>query len=206
MQEYKGYMVREGTMDRYIIDELASYRHLKLEPDDIVLDVGANIGSFAKYASTKAERVFAIEPHPENYELLLTNAPNCACIHGAVVHSTIDGFTTLYVNGGINKGLHSTVPTRGRTEIAVPAVTWTNLLEIYRPSKIKIDCEGAEYYFLFPKLLPEWVKGVIIEYNLTRRGEQQQAQIMHEDFYAWKCVKQPRFGTKAWATMACYER
>ena len=38
-----------------------------------VIDVGANIGVFTLYAAATGGRVYAYEPMPENYELLLRN-------------------------------------------------------------------------------------------------------------------------------------
>lgn len=50
--------------DQYtaIIDSIKDYRIDLIHPDDIVLDVGANIGGFALRASLRSNHVYALEP------------------------------------------------------------------------------------------------------------------------------------------------
>lgn len=205
-ETYKGFTVRPGTLDDYVVNEISSYRHMPIGAGDCVLDVGANIGSFARTAAAAGASVIAFEPDPENFALLQINAPGVLAFNAAVGKEA--GSLTLYQNTGKNKGLHSTIPTRGRTTINVPAYQWSGLLKEFKPNKIKVDCEGAEYQFLVPAELPKFVTHFILEYNLSRRGEQDHAQRTHAEFLAagWACKKQPRFGTKAWATLAYYER
>jgi FkbM family methyltransferase len=205
--DYKGYQIRPGTMDDYVVNELRTYRHLPLVEDDRVLDVGANIGVFTKYAVQQGALVLAIEPDPDNFALLEKNAGNAMLCRAAVVRSAKPE-VTLYINKGKNKGLHSTIPTRGRDEITVPAVNWNNILTSFQPTKIKIDCEGAEYDWLAPKELPACVEGVILEYNLTRKYERAAAARVHQEFVdaGFTCTRSPTLDTRAWATLACYIR
>jgi FkbM family methyltransferase len=209
--KHKDFFVRPGTLDYYVVDEIASYKPFldRLIPRDVVMDIGANIGTISRTAQRFVDApVIAIEPDPANIQLLRENAPKALIIPGAVVE---DGYqkeeVNLYQNLGKNKGLHSTVPTRGRSIIRVHPFCIGDLLSLHKPTAVKIDCEGAEYSFLVPTCMPG-VNLVMIEYNLSRRGEQDKAKTMHGRFigHGWTCVKQPRLGTKAWATMACYER
>ncbi|MFO0448608.1 MAG: FkbM family methyltransferase [Pseudomonadota bacterium] len=205
---YKGYIVREGTLDSYVVDELRTYRMLTLYPHDIVLDVGGNIGSFAKYAAGICHSVVSVEPSPDNFALLEINSPRSLNINAAVVGDNMTQNVFLYENRGKNKGLHSTVPTRGRDVVTVPAVEFAKLLHDYTPTKLKVDCEGAEYSFVVPGELPESVKAVAIEYNLTRKHERGAASAMHQKFLesGFACLKFPTLHTKAWATLSFYER
>lgn len=207
---HRGFTVRPDTLDSYVVNELTTYRHMPIVAGDCVLDVGGNIGSFAALAiKCGAEKVVSVEPDEENLALLRVNAPEAQIIHAAVVGpDTTADHVLLYKNIGKNKGLHSTVPTRGRDTVTVPAVQWQTLLSGVHPNKIKIDCEGAEYAFLRPAQLPAHVTDLIMEYNLSRRGEQEKANHTHQQFLqsGWHCTKPPRFGTKAWATLACYTR
>lgn len=212
LQIYRGVYVRPGTMDEYIVREVKSaYKLLDLQPGDRVLDIGANIGAFTKLAMEIGCHVCAIEPDPENFKILWRNIMNteqgdCAPIESAV---TIDGRpVTLYVNKGTNKGLHSTVPTLGRDKVRVHSIPVAQPLLEFEPTKIKIDCEGAEYEFLHVIVHSHGVKRVAVEYNLSRKHEQQAARVAHELFLSqqWVCLREPRFGTKAWATMAVYSK
>ena len=206
LEEYKGYKIRPGTLDKYVVNELTGYRHMPVLPGDIVMDIGANIGVYAKHAASKGAGVICIEPDPENFQLLTLNCPTVFTILGAVTAHA--GATALYKNVGMNKGMHSVIPTRGREMIEVAGFSFTGLLECHTPNKLKIDCEGAEYEFLKPAELPDAVKWVIIELHLSRKDQHEQAVKMHADFLAagFAVIKPPRFGTKAWATLACYER
>ena len=46
------------------------YYPLKISRDDVVLDVGANIGIFTCRTSKRANEVISIEPDPSNFEVL----------------------------------------------------------------------------------------------------------------------------------------
>jgi len=55
------------------IYEWRVYDYLKLSSSSIVIDIGAHIGLFAVKVARKVKKVVAIEPHPENFKLLLAN-------------------------------------------------------------------------------------------------------------------------------------
>jgi FkbM family methyltransferase len=210
--EYKGYQIRPDTMDKYVVDELRSYRGVDIEPGSTVLDIGANIGVFSKWAAGQgAGLVIAVEPDAENFQLLQTNtAPwDVATFQAAVVRNSHATPTVpLYLATGPNKGNHITgAAVRGRPHVDVPTISWSELLE-RKPSVIKIDCEGAEYEFLDPTLIPECTDEVIMEYHLNRKGQREAATRLHTEFMnlGWTCVKIPRLGTGAWHTMAHYVR
>jgi tRNA G37 N-methylase Trm5 len=61
------YWVFEGI---FFADE---YYPVHLKEDDVVLDVGANIGAFTIRVARKVKRVIAIESEPQNFRLLLEN-------------------------------------------------------------------------------------------------------------------------------------
>jgi len=61
------YWVFEGV---FFADE---YWPLKLSKSNIILDVGANIGAFTLNVAPKVKHVIAIEPEPNNFEMLKRN-------------------------------------------------------------------------------------------------------------------------------------
>ncbi len=72
------FKVRRGTWDEGIVHEVVdgnSYSALlnEIEPGTICLDVGAHIGSFTVLAASRGARVYAFEPRPGNYDLLVEN-------------------------------------------------------------------------------------------------------------------------------------
>lgn len=126
---------------------------------DIIVDVGANIGTFALSAARFATdgRVIAIEPFPDNLVLLRENvirnhAGNIEILSGAI--GPKNGVTKLYLAG--DNGMHSLKFDRGLGHISVATVTLQHIFKRYNVARcnfLKIDCEGAEFDFL-PSLEP----------------------------------------------------
>ena len=131
--------------------ERAEERFLKsyLRPGDVVVDVGANIGTETLTASAlvgETGRVFAIEPQPRIFSFLQQNIAlngftNVVPLQFAV--SDVEGVVTLA------EGLLDTsnmVVAGGGQE--VPARPLDRILEPYAPARVdllKIDVEGFEY-------------------------------------------------------------
>ena len=140
--------VRENTLDEYIFAEIRSaYKDLEIKEGDVVLDLGANIGAFAKQAAEKGAIVHCYEPEPNNFTLLQLNSPNTKNYKKAVVGKQ-NGNIKLFINSKRNKGIHMIRPVNGRENIEVETVSFSNLINEIKPNKIKIDVEGAEYGFL----------------------------------------------------------
>jgi FkbM family methyltransferase len=210
--EYKGLTIRENTLDKMVVDEVRQYYSLGIVPNATVLDIGANIGAVSRYAANIGARVIAVEPDPENFALLTRNTahfPHVTRIQAAVVHDRSDAAPIiLYKNTKTNMGAHSIIPTRGREQILVPTVEFRDLLTNYQPMKIKVDCEGAEYEFLIPSLLPSCVRAVMVELHLTKPGQRERAVDMNIAFLTqgWTYRREPKLDNKAWYTLASYWR
>lgn len=130
-------------------------KYYEFKPGDVVVDIGAHVGFFTEWVLPKigfTGNVIAIEPHPRNYDELVTRTaeyPNVHRIKAAA--SSKDDAGILYVNSH-NSGAHSlsdgidtnhylyNLPVRciniGRYLSLSPYST--NL------SFVKIDTEGAE--------------------------------------------------------------
>jgi len=90
------YKVRAGTYDRKIIDELFIRKTYTREDfgigeDDLVVDVGAHIGTFTIMASRLARKgkVYAFEPMPENFALLKDNVEINAAHNVVVINKAV---------------------------------------------------------------------------------------------------------------------
>lgn len=128
---------------------------LRLQPGDVVLDIGANIGWYSLVLSTRAPEgvdIFAFEPHPENLELLRENVRRNAA--GAInvvpcAVSDVPGEQDLYVYDGANTGRHSMLPINQGERIRIKTVTLDSFWEERKlgqrtPRFIKVDIEGYE--------------------------------------------------------------
>lgn len=126
---------------------------IKLEPNDVVIDVGANVGMFSIFINKRFGcKIIAFEPVRENYEnfkrnILLNglNPENFEIHNVAVSHKQGEkikigiqewnyGGSSVYFNNNSNFQVCETV----------------NLLDYISPDckYLKLDCEGAEYDIL----------------------------------------------------------
>ena len=129
-----------------------------VRPDDVVIDIGAHWGYFTLLASTlctESGKVYAFEPHPDNFSLLTRNIErnhrsNVVAVQRAV--SDREGAALLF-DGGASMG-HSLKPTlassgqgdSGHAPISVSSVTLDDYFagDSVQPRLIKMDIEGAE--------------------------------------------------------------
>jgi FkbM family methyltransferase len=177
---YKGIQIRDNYMDKYIVDEMdkgGDYDYIFSKcKDAVVLDIGANLGAFSKRALEHgARKVISVEPERANFKLLFLNLDNDVgntILINKAVSTVSDEVITLYVNSGNNKGLHTIMPdwlTSSRpdcVEQKVTTISIDKLLDIYRPSVLKIDIEGAENIIIDTlRNLPSYVEHVAIEFD-----------------------------------------
>ena len=150
---------------------IKEYEHLPIK-DKVLLDVGGNIGAFAVRAAMEGcKKVITYEPHPENFTCLSYNTyPWAEVIHPvrAALVTTRSGEIPLYITNERTLGSCSIEEFRGRSKIMVPAVNFGDVLDLYKPDGIKMDCEGAEWKLLNVPL-PDCVKDVAAELHFTKK-------------------------------------
>jgi FkbM family methyltransferase len=137
---------------------------VSIGPGDTVLDVGANIGSFAVLAGSlvaPAGRVLAFEPVAETFARLegnvrLNGLDNVECRRAAV--DARDGTMTL--NIGLKSAMasaHLGVEDGDVRSQEVPSVTLGRVLDEHKVDRVrllKLDCEGSEHG-IFETMTPE---------------------------------------------------
>lgn len=104
-----------------------------LAKDDVVLDIGANIGGFTIYAAKRVKKVFAIEPIKAKElqaNIELNNLHNVEVIEGALAAKS----SPVLISWGHQKK-------------EVPGYTFQEIIEKTGSIDfLKCDCEGAEWY------------------------------------------------------------
>jgi FkbM family methyltransferase len=145
----------------------------EIGPDDLVIDVGANIGTFSVGAARAAVNgwVLAYEPEPENFALLRRNLDRNRCrnvtpVRAAVADAT--GTRTLRVNADSSGG-HA-LRSDGEPGLTVASVSLKAIFDEYRVERcdyLKLDCEGAEYEILYglPADYFRRVRRIALEYH-----------------------------------------
>ena len=123
---------------------------LSFNEPPVVLDLGANIGAFARWAREKwpSCTLHCFEPHPSNYALLFRTA---AILGGNINLSpwaVLDSDTKMPLYPGeFNCGEHSLAhdPKCGRTPIMVEVI---DAVRLPLAEVVKVDTEGAEWAIL----------------------------------------------------------
>jgi len=162
---------RKGTLDTFVVNEQdGEYGTINSFVGKTVMDIGANIGAFSRYAIARgAKSVIAFEPDPDNYKMLLLNTVNVpvACNNLAVVADEDPEELELYIASGKNKGQHTLRKTRGRKTVKVKTVKLSPLLDCIRPDILKVDVEGYEHK-LFSEDLLFWPDELVMEIHLHK--------------------------------------
>lgn len=112
----------------------------------VVIDIGANIGTFAMYAGQFAEKVYAIEPEPHNLEALKNNIDingmNDKVIPIPFGISNFKGTAVIHDSGG-----GSSIKDDGAFGAEIEIMTLDNFFSLYEIDSVdvlKIDVEGSE--------------------------------------------------------------
>lgn len=134
-----------------------------VEKNNIVVDIGANIGYYTLLMALNQAKVFSYEPEPKNFKLLQKNvnlnnfSSNVKLYNKAV--SNYNGFSKLFLVEGA-PGMHTLSNNRFDSNSIDVEVTKLNLDKI---DFAKIDVEGHELHVLEGmKILPT---KILIEFN-----------------------------------------
>lgn len=130
--------------------EMAFVLHL-LRPNELFLDVGANVGSYTVLAAGAAKaRVIAVEPIPSTFDALRRNVAvnaldgrvDCHRLGLSDTHGTLRFTSTLdTVNHVLSDG-------EDAPSVDVPVTRMNDLVGDEAPTLIKIDVEGHEHAVL----------------------------------------------------------
>ncbi len=165
-----------------IWEEKCYTKEYTIKNDDIVVDIGANVGIFSILAATFGATVYAFEPNPESFNILKKNIDEnnfndkIKIFNYAV--SDFDGFINLqipisdiiYTLGSattsniLKNELYANHGIKFKS-IKSEAITLNSILENYigigkKINFLKVDCEGAEYS-IFNGLKIENAKNII---------------------------------------------
>lgn len=145
-QEYNRFRNLMGEKD--VIEDILD----EVESDDIVFDVGANVGTYTCFLAKRLSRdqVIAVEPHPINISALRSNLElnktDARIVDQALSDS--NGSAELAVRSEeAGEGQHSLATADQEDTIEVDQITGDNLLTevgLPTPTLMKIDVEGAE--------------------------------------------------------------
>ena len=175
--------------------QLAGY---EIAEDDIVIDIGGNVGAFAVHAARQARRgrVIVLEPVQDNLQLLARNVvrnhlDNITVRHAALVsqRKPVRIYLSNHGSGG-----HSVVAALVQPDARFEEVEGLTLPDLFREYELtgcdllKMDCEGAEYQILqsLPASVAQRIRRLVMEYHtLPDRDKQEQAGELIEQLIEW---------------------
>ncbi len=160
-----------------VVNEEYAPAGYEISNDDLVIDVGGNIGSFALYAASKARhgRIVSLEPILDNFRLLVRNVrqnrfENIITKRAALVarRAPVRVYLSTYGEGG-----HSVRPDlaqQSRDYEEVDGITLEDVMEDFQLPHcdfLKLDCEGAEFEILqqINPAVCHRVKKLVVEYH-----------------------------------------
>lgn len=165
---------RENSIDKEVIDEIFDNDiYLQRVPEyrpkasDVIIDIGAHIGTFSMKMSPKVSKVFAFEASRETFELLKKNVEanhldNVKVYHCAVAKST--GTAILYHDLELGNWGHSITAELSSSSEQVPSISLNDFIEqeqLMKIDYIKFNCEGAEFDIIH-NTKPEYLKRVSV--------------------------------------------
>lgn len=137
-------------------------KDITFSPGDVVVDIGANVGSVSIMLAKKFPfiKVYSYEAHPINYKNLLKNieandVKNIMAFNYAVYSD--DGYllemnlnidNTGASNSFVNVEMYPNLYKTEHSHIEVPTISLDTIISSHDITKIKflkIDCEGAEF-------------------------------------------------------------
>lgn len=161
---------RDGTWDEAIYQQVHDqneYHIGELQPEDIVIDVGAHVGSFSILAHDLGSReIYAFEANPENAAIAAANIGTRGKLINAAVwghkrepllfHGSHDAWNT----GGGNVW--------GEEGQPIEVLDFNEFLEALgdRPIRLlKLDCEASEYSILYECRHLNQIQEIVLEYH-----------------------------------------
>lgn len=156
------------------------------ENDEVILDLGANIGLFAIHVAPFAKRIVCFEPTPSHFNLLtqLTEEfGNIELVEAAIAPTT--GPITFYTEPS-NSTMNSLV-NRGGESFEVKGYSLKDIAEKFDLGKIdflKMDIEGSEDYVLNEETLNymfENIPKVLIEFHNNYHVDTERYKKIFED-------------------------
>lgn len=134
----------EARLDR-LSREYGVDRHVRLGPDSVILDIGANVGEFAHVAARYGARAYCVEPDPSAFRCLERNIEGLAnaSAHDALIWNREEeiafGLAPARADSSVFAGTGPRVMRRATT-----IEQFARANAITRIDLLKCDAEGAE--------------------------------------------------------------
>jgi len=145
LAKYNSYDFRDDFESE---EEVLSHFLSELQPDDMVWDVGANVGIYTCFAAAVDDNidVVSFEPHPKIADILRENRARNN-VDGAVVEAALGDSRTSIELTEVGDTAHTMMDRDEESsgKVTVDSIVGDDILDEYSsPTVMKIDVEGAE--------------------------------------------------------------
>jgi len=165
-----------AIVENFSLENKYDYFLKKSEEKCIILDIGANIGTFSVYIGKKypISKLFCYEPDEKNFEKLVENLQINSITNASFYRKAVGKKNELIKLFSDELGKFGTVGsstvTKGPKEMKVKCITLENIFDenqIISCDLLKLDCEGAEYDILMntKKEIFDKIKLISLEYH-----------------------------------------
>ena len=191
-------LLRGNTDDHLVAEHMNDYRLLQLK-DRTVLDLGANIGAFARHAYAQgAKKIICYEPDPDNFKMLTLNTADIPVVelHEFAVTGTDE--PTRIINKRKSQTLSSSLfKFRQANETKLINAIRFDKVITHDVDAIKMDIEGSEYECLNLCPIPDHVKQIIVEFHHKQEFMIEQFQPTIDLLNStWTCIQSPKRNNK----------
>ena len=140
-----------------------------VDSDDIVLDVGANIGFFTILAK-KAKKIIAIEPVEECIPILKENLKNNNITNVDIFNVALGDGMPLLIKKEDQTNLSKVVYEIGENVKEIKSQNLDHFVKKDNINFIKIDAEGFEYEIFGKQIIPEKINKIFMEFHTGLMG------------------------------------
>jgi len=153
--------------EKHILSEAKrQYAGIEFTEDDVVIDMGANIGVFDFYIQDKVKSIIAVEAGKEAFDVLKMNLPTSILINKAVVEDNGPKEMIFYLSH--NTTLSRYLPNKKNSKTIVETIEIGELMK-YKPTILKIDIEWSEYKWIMDFVFPKTVHSIAVELHCSKK-------------------------------------
>jgi FkbM family methyltransferase len=157
-------------------DQYRRWGDITIKEGDIVIDLGAHIGSFTRLALYNKAVVYAYEPDADSFDLLIKNVELASPVEGsgilnkkAVIGTEHEVFLDRHSERP-ELNIVSSEKKEGTTPI--PSVTLDSIIIAHGDPHIdllKIDVEGCEYEIFYNSKYLSYIKQITMEWHYSQK-------------------------------------
>ncbi len=146
------------------------YYYKFIEKDDVVLDIGANVGLFT-VLSHNAKRIICVEPLEQVIPILKKNIlENNLQNKTKILNCAIGEKGTLILEVDKKLNLSRIVNKKNKNTFEVESFKLKEIVEKHNPNTLRLDVEGYEYEILYNKI-PKSIKKISLEFHTELLGK-----------------------------------